>query len=662
MGIVDIKVCCAALMVFLCIGGPTSSGVPVIRKRNTMRQFMFDHALYVDTAPAVSQMSQSRTFDNRKEGGESEGNIYTTGITHLNLKQGNSQPHILIDTDNSASSDIWNWIVHTIKEAVKGIDFGCDFCKAMTFLIQQLLVLKESQDEIAKAVTALCKVMNVEDDRVCDSIIQVFKGEVLTVLDHLALSPEQVCGVIVGDSCASPYNPFSMWNITLPHIPKPPVVPPIPPQAGSPTIRVLHLTDVHIDLKYKEGSNVNCDEPLCCRADDGPVKGEPAGKWGAYGNCDVPSVTFDNLLKHLSTKEKIDYIIWTGDIPAHEVWNETKETQLNFVDYFTTTMLKYFPQTPVFCTVGNHESVPVNSFPQPSVHGKEAITWLYNGLANSWQHWLPNTTLPDIRLGAYYTVLLKTGFRLVSLNMNYCNNENWWLLLDMTDPAHELNWLINVLQRAENTSEKVHIIGHIPPGDNACLKAWSWNYYKIVNRYENTITAQFYGHTHTDSLEIFYDDVAFKRPVNVAYVTPSITTYGGLNPGYRIFEIDGFYSNSTFAVLDHETYIMNLTDANLHNKPQWFKEYSAKDAYNLANLFPQDWHDWSHMLETDNAMFEKYYNYFYKMHTPGDCDDSCRKQFICVIWSARSYDGRFCKDYVDDYAKLLKWRQSMKLC
>ena len=28
--------------------------------------------------------------------------------------------------------------------------------------------------------------------------------------------------------------------------------------------------------------------------------------------------------------------------------------------------------------------------------------------------------------GSYYTVLLSKGFRLVSLNMNYCNNMNWW--------------------------------------------------------------------------------------------------------------------------------------------------------------------------------------------------------------------------------------------
>ena len=49
--------------------------------------------------------------------------------------------------------------------------------------------------------------------------------EVFTVLEKLALSPEEVCGIIIGDDCATAYNPFEMWNVTFPKIPKPPVKP-----------------------------------------------------------------------------------------------------------------------------------------------------------------------------------------------------------------------------------------------------------------------------------------------------------------------------------------------------------------------------------------------------------------------------------------------------
>ena len=58
-----------------------------------------------------------------------------------------------------------------------------------------------------------------------------------------------------------------------------------------------------------------------------------------------------------------------------------------------------------------------------------------------------------------------------------------WLLLNATDPAQELSWLIYELQAAELNQEKVHILGHIPPGHTDCLAVWSKNYYRIVDRY-----------------------------------------------------------------------------------------------------------------------------------------------------------------------------------
>jgi hypothetical protein len=57
------------------------------------------------------------------------------------------------------------------------------------------------------------------------------------------------------------------------------------------------------------------------------------------------------------------------------------------------------------------------------------------------------------------------------------------------------------------------------------LKIWSRNYYKIIQRYENTITAQFYGHTHYDEFEVFYDTEDLSRPTNIGYIGPSVTPY-----------------------------------------------------------------------------------------------------------------------------------------
>lgn len=122
-----------------------------------------------------------------------------------------------------------------------------------------------------------------------------------------------------------------------------------------------------------------------------------------------------------------------------------------------------------------------------------------------WSRWLPINTSSTLRQGGFYSTSVRPGFRIISLNMNVCSNLNLWLLLNSTDPLKELQWLINELQLAEIAKEKVHIIGHIPPGYMDCIRTWSHNYYEIIARYENTVTAQFFGHTHYDEFEVFYD-------------------------------------------------------------------------------------------------------------------------------------------------------------
>lgn len=43
-------------------------------------------------------------------------------------------------------------------------------------------------------------------------------------------------------------------------------------QVGAPSFKVLHLSDTHFDPYYAEGSNADCNEPLCCRLTNGPAK------------------------------------------------------------------------------------------------------------------------------------------------------------------------------------------------------------------------------------------------------------------------------------------------------------------------------------------------------------------------------------------------------
>jgi hypothetical protein len=63
--------------------------------------------------------------------------------------------------------------------------------------------------------------------------------------------------------------------------------------------------------------------------------------------------------------------------------------------------------------------------------------------------------------------------------------------------------------------------------------------------YESTITAQFFGHTHYDEFQIFYDTSDLGRALSIAYVGPSVSPYYDLNPGYRIYYVDGDHAKTT---------------------------------------------------------------------------------------------------------------------
>lgn len=61
----------------------------------------------------------------------------------------------------------------------------------------------------------------------------------------------------------------------------------------------------------------------------------------------------------------------------------------------------------------------------------------------------------NFRYGGFYTVEIQPGLRVVSLNMNFCARENFWLMVNSTDPANQLQWLVHILQASEDKGEKV---------------------------------------------------------------------------------------------------------------------------------------------------------------------------------------------------------------
>jgi sphingomyelin phosphodiesterase len=129
------------------------------------------------------------------------------------------------------------------------------------------------------------------------------------------------------------------------------------------------------------------------------------------------------------------------------------------------------------------------------------------------------------------------------------------------DPSGVLAFIVSQLQIAEDSGERAWIIGHIPPGRPDALYDYSSYLDQIVQRYDGTLAAMFWGHTHRDQSEISYTDYTNQTAENarmVGYIAPSLTPTSR-NPNFRVYGVDPM----TFAVLDYTVLLLQPLSSRL---------------------------------------------------------------------------------------------------
>jgi sphingomyelin phosphodiesterase len=127
--------------------------------------------------------------------------------------------------------------------------------------------------------------------------------------------------------------------------------------------------------------------------------------------------------------------------------------------------------------------------------------------------------------GFYSSYNSKFNLRIIVLNTQTCDTINFFLLKNPTDPNKILSWLRDELYIAEKHNQSVYIIGHIPPANSFCLSEWAQRYTVLIERFENTVKGQFFGHTHQDHYESVRSLVD-GHTVGTVFIAPSLTTYG----------------------------------------------------------------------------------------------------------------------------------------
>ncbi|KAK3098121.1 hypothetical protein FSP39_016346 [Pinctada imbricata] len=355
-------------------------------------------------------------------------------------------------------------------------------------------------------------------------------------------------------------------------------------------VRVLQVSDIHMDIKYKEGSPAKCDFFLCCRGgSNGTGK---AGKYGTYG-CDLPRRTVDVVLKNIrKLRPKPDLIIYTGDSPPHDVWDQSYAGQLKTDRLVIKRLTKVLHGIPVLPALGNHGTFPQNLYSPDDPYFKK----LNKKLANHWRGLFPERSSQwrSIVAGAYYSYNVRPGLRVISINTQFWYTFNFYTLTINKAKVYRkhLKFIRMHLRKARKRKEKVILMGHIPPGDVGSITlAYGDFHTEMVNKFHDVIVLQVSARDDIDDVR------------GVLFIAPSVTTYSKTNPSFRMYHLDG----SSYQLLDYEQYFMNLTAANDFGNISMKKLYSAQSEYNLTDMSPESFLTLSKRLEDrDDEVFTTY--------------------------------------------------------
>ncbi|KZP10094.1 sphingomyelin phosphodiesterase [Athelia psychrophila] len=487
--------------------------------------------------------------------------------------------------------------------------------------------------------------------------------QVIANADVAGLDGQLICQNFLSLCPLPPASPLNLTNWFA--SPKPDPLPAAKTPSGE-RLKVLHISDFHLDPRYATGAESNCTSGLCCRANNfnptSPNKTLTAApRFGAYG-CDSPISLITSALASIpelaGTKESgFAWTVYTGDLVAHDPENQLSR---DYIEYTEAILYDLFKRTlgtgPVYAAIGNHDSYNQAQDAPHAIGGPLAdqFSWNYDHVAELWGYegWLPAAAVKQAKSTySAYSVQRSDGLRIISLNTNLWYKANYFNYINMTDPdtSGMLRFLTDELQDAETAGDRVWVMGHVLSGwdgSNPLLNP-SDLFYQIVDRFTPHVIANiFFGHTHEDQLSIFYanNGTAMNSSTagTVAWIGPSVTPLTNLNSGFRVYEVDSV----TFDIVDAHTWKADVStfpslDGQTENGPAYAYEYNTREAYG-GNITwaPNDplnatwWHLVTESMEANASLVTDFNTYQGKSSslTP-DCTGACATAKICYMRS-----------------------------
>lgn len=432
-----------------------------------------------------------------------------------------------------------------------------------------------------------------------------------------------------------------------------------PVPTGKNTIKILQFSDPHLDNEYTPGAIEDCTGTVvCCRKDNKPRDPNvitKAGYWGShiYQSCDLPLQTFEAFLRFAKKEVDPDIIVWTGDNEHHQIDTVTEKYNFDITKYIADKTKETFPDKRIQFCVGNHEHFPVDNLDMVSPHETKGV-WFYENFTSAYQTLFKNDSsfLEFKNRGFYSEYISEFNIRFINMLSAPMETYNFYLFVYKFDPTGQFRWMWETLREAEKNGEFVYITIHIPPGGDGSHQLWDELFNDTIERFRNTIRGIFAGHTHTDKLKWTRERADNSKIVQTIYISNSLTTFGGMQPSFRVYEVD----KDSGVIVDMVQYRLDLEKWNAEDPsvdPTWDVIYRFKDAYQMTDMSRN-----SMQQLYDNLMNDRqpYLNTYLDHLKSGRTSDNWSLQKMHL--NSNDYLGLHCDFNVEvkQFVKCIGWR------
>ena len=330
----------------------------------------------------------------------------------------------------------------------------------------------------------------------------------------------------------------------------------------------LQFTDIHLDLYYQENTADNClFDTLgmpCCRVHQ--IVKKPfslSSSWGSY-ECDTPIKLFNETLawidSNLPESKHLDFILNTGDNADHHLLTQTLHDNIQANKNIHDLTKVWFPNKPIINVLGNHDTYPIDqTFPLLE-------TYIYRELDNIWNLSNISSNPDDFRRGGFYLYEPKESpLCMLVINSIYYDDNNLIHILKEYDVNQQFDWLEVQLSNCKAKGKKVWIMNHEPPTS----LFYKSTFMKLMDKFQDTILHQFYGHRHIDQFILFKKK---EKVIGSGFLSPSFMP-DHHDPCFRVYAYNGTH------IHDYTQYCANLRKVIETNQLTYEIKYRFSDVY-----------------------------------------------------------------------------------